>query len=170
MAILGFASIVSGATQPAEQAAVLVQGFAFQPPGVTIAAGGSVTWTIGSDPEQHTVTPREAGAFEGSDQLFTGDTFTVTFDQPGAIEYFCTIHPTMVGTVEVVAASTPSPVETPGAATPTSVLATHPLPSPGPVVTPPDGETASGLPVLLVAAAVGLAAIVLLAWSVRRRA
>ncbi|MDQ2965661.1 MAG: hypothetical protein M3R57_07410, partial [Chloroflexota bacterium] len=91
--VLSLASIASGATPPTADANVLVQGFSFQPPEVTIAAGGSVTWTVGSDTEQHTVTPREAGAFEGSSQLFTGDTFTVTFDQPGTVEYFCSVHP-----------------------------------------------------------------------------
>jgi plastocyanin len=155
--ILGLAGPASGATPPAAEAAVLVQGFAFQPPDVRIAAGGSVTWTLGSDPEQHTVTPREAGAFEGSGQLFTGDTFTVTFEEPGTVEYFCSLHPTMVGTVEVSVPAAPVPTATPTA-------------SPGAGVPPPAGETGSGLPLPVLAAVLGLGVVALVAWLARRRA
>ena len=161
--ILGLASPASGAI-PAETADVLVQNFSFQPSAVSIVAGGSVTWTIGTDPEQHTVTPRQAGAFEGSDPLFTGDTFTVTFNEPGTVEYFCTFHPTMVGTVEVSAPeSTPSP-------TPAAVPTALPTASPGAGEPPPAAETASGSTLLVVAAVVGLAAVALAIWLARRRA
>ena len=158
--VLGLASTASGATPQVAEAAVLVQGFAFQPPEVTIAAGGAVTWTLGSDPEQHTVTPREAGAFEGSGQLFTGDTFTVTFDEPGTVEYFCSFHPTMVGSVEVSVPTTrAAPVPTP---TPTA--------SPGASVPPPAGETGSGVPLPVLVAVLGLGAVALVALLARRRA
>ena len=155
--ILGLATTASAATAPAE-AAVLVQGFSFQPAAVTIAAGGSVTWTVGSDPEQHTVTPREPGEFDGSGQLFTGDTFTVTFEQPGTVEYFCSLHPNMTGSVDVTVPPTP--------------VASDPAPAPtsSPVALPPASEAGSGPQVPIVAIVVGLgllAAVLLLA---RRRA
>ena len=157
--ILGLASAVSAATAPAETA-VLVQNFSFQPPAVTIAAGGSVTWTVGSDPEQHTVTPREPGAFEGSGQLFTGDTFTVTFEQPGTVEYFCSLHPTMVGSVEVSVAPTP--------------VASGPAPAPAasPVASAPTpaGEASPGPQLLIAAVVVGLGLVGLGLWLARRRA
>jgi plastocyanin len=158
--VLGLTMTALGATPPAAEADVLVQGFSFQPPEVTIAAGGSVTWTVGSDPEQHTVTPREAGAFTGSGQLFTGDTFTVTLDDPGTVEYFCSLHPNMVGTVEV------SVPPTPVASVPTRT----PTPSQLPVVPPPAVKTASDVTLLVVAAAVGLGVIALVVWVARRRA
>lgn len=159
--IVGLASPAAGAV-PSPTAAVLVQDFSFQPPAVSIVAGGSVTWTLGTDPEQHTVTPREAGAFEGSGQLFTGDTFTVTFEQPGTIEYFCTLHPAMVGTVEV---SAPAATATP-AALPTQSPASSPaVGEPGPA-----GQPASDLTLLVVAAVLGLGLIALLALLARRRA
>jgi plastocyanin len=159
--ILGLASLVSGATSAAT-ADVLVQNFSFQPSAVSIVAGGSVTWTGGTDPEQHTVTPREPSAFDGSGDLFTGDTFTVTFDEPGAVEYFCSLHPTMVGTVEVSAS-----VET---ATPAAVSPPAPTASAGGGVPRPAGETASDPTLLVVAAIVGLGVVVLLAFIARRRA
>jgi plastocyanin len=160
--MLGLASSASGATAPAETADVLVQNFSFQPPAVTIVAGGSVTWTVGSDPEQHTVTPREPETFEGSGQLFTGAMFTVTFQRPGTIEYFCSFHPTMVGTVAVSA-----PTGTP---TPAPVPAPSPPASPAAGELPPAGKTPSGVPSLVFAAIVGLAAVAVGIWFARRRA
>jgi plastocyanin len=157
---LGLASAAFGATPPAETADVLVQNFSFQPPAVTIAAGGSVTWTVGPDPEQHTVTPREPGAFEGSGHLFTGDTFTVTFDQPGTVEYFCSLHPTMVGTVEVSAPPTPV----------ASVPAADPTASPVASVPRSAGEAGPGPQLLIAAIVVGLGAVALGLWLARRRA
>jgi plastocyanin len=157
--ILSVSSPASGATPPAETADVLVQGFSFQPPAVNIVAGGSVTWTVGTDPEQHTVTPREPGAFEGSGHLFTGDTFTVTLDQPGTVEYFCSLHPTMVGTVEVSVPPTPA----------ASVLAPAPTASPVASVPPSAGEAGPGPPLLIAAIVVGLVAVALFAWLARRR-
>lgn len=159
--ILLLVSPAAGAV-PSPTAAVLVQGFSFQPPAVSIVAGGSVTWTIGTDPEQHTVTPREQGAFEGSGQLFTGDTFTVTFDQPAVVEYFCSLHPNMVGTVEVAA---PAATATPGAL-PTA----SPTVSSEPAEPAPTGETAPDPTLLVLAAVVGLGVIALLALLARRRA
>ena len=155
--VVGLASAAAAATPPPETAHVLVQAFSFQPPAVTIGAGGAVTWTVGTDPEQHTVTPREPGAFEGSNQLFTGDTFTVTFDRAGSFEYFCSLHPNMVASVEVTipeATQPPSPT-------------TAPTPTPPPAAVPSASETAPDLTLVVVAAAAVLAVVVLLA---RRRA
>jgi len=155
---LGLASAAAAATPPSETAQVLVQGFSFQPPAVAIVTEGSVTWTVGTDPEQHTVTPREPGAFEGSDQLFTGDTFTVTFNRAGSIEYFCSLHPNMVGTVEVsVPESTVAPIPP-----------TAPTASPPPSELPSASETAPDLTLVVVAAAAAVVALVVL--LTRRRA
>jgi plastocyanin len=33
--------------------------------------------------------------------LSSGATFEFTFDEPGTYPYFCSIHPSMTGTVEV---------------------------------------------------------------------
>jgi plastocyanin len=154
------ASTAFGAIPPTQTAAVLVQGFSFQPPEVAIEAGGSVTWTDGTDPDQHTITPREAGTFQGSDPLFTGDTFTVTFEQPGTIEYFCSFHPTMVGTVQVAALSTPV----------ASVPAPAPTASPVASVPPPAGDGGPGPQLVIAATVVGLGLVALGIWLTRRRA
>lgn len=129
--ILGLALLVatsvpgSAAAASAEPASaetqVAVEGFAFTPSIVTVEAGTSVVWEVRKDPEQHTVTPRQAAAFEGSPQLFAGDDYAIQFLKPGRFDYFCTLHPFMTGTIVVEA-----PVATPAGsvATPGSSVAT----------------------------------------------
>ncbi len=116
-------------------ARVAVEGFAFTPKTVTVEAGRSVVWEVRRDPEQHTVTPADGAAFEGSGQLFDGDDFTVAFDRVGRFDYLCTLHPFMTGTIVVVAvgasattqapappATNPSGSAVPAASTPTSAV------------------------------------------------
>ncbi len=72
----------------------------FDPPAVTIEAGSAVRWrNVGQLP--HTVTDRD-GTFD-SRILENGGTFVQQFDEVGLYQYFCTLHPDMVATVEVVA-------------------------------------------------------------------
>ena len=78
---------------------VAIQGFAFDPQALEVARGTEVTWT-NADPEAHTVTARN-GAFD-SGPIDSGKGFTATLDRSGTVTYFCTIHPTMEGTVEVI--------------------------------------------------------------------
>jgi plastocyanin len=76
---------------------VKISGFTFQPGEVTIAKGGTVTWT-NDDSVTHTV----KFADSQSPGLQKGDTYSKTFDSAGAFDYSCGIHPTMKGTVIVV--------------------------------------------------------------------
>jgi plastocyanin len=62
-----------------------------------------VTWT-NEDSVPHTVTARTDDFDSGMMQ--NGDTFSLTFDEPGTFDYFCAIHPSMTGTVTV---SEPTP-------------------------------------------------------------
>jgi plastocyanin len=73
----------------------------FEPKEVTVAAGGTVTFT-NTDPFAHTVTanPDVDPAF-GSGLLDQDDSFDVTFEAAGTFAYFCEIHPTMRATVVV---------------------------------------------------------------------
>ena len=90
---------------PAETDAINVEDSFFEPRFVTVAAGTTVTWTqTGAVP--HTVTHDDArpklqearGEFDShpdcppSDCMGTGDTFEVTFDEPGEYPYFCVLH------------------------------------------------------------------------------
>lgn len=73
--------------------------FAYGPDPVVIEAGGKVIWQ-NEDTAPHTATADD-GSFD-TDTLEKGKTKSETFKQPGTFPYFCEIHPTMHGTVEVV--------------------------------------------------------------------
>ncbi|OBB95189.1 amidase [Mycobacterium sp. 852002-40037_SCH5390672] len=77
---------------------VAIDGFAFEPASVTVAAGTTVTWT-NRDEEPHTVAASD-GSFH-SPGMGTGATFAHTFSTAGTFDYVCSIHPMMRGTVVV---------------------------------------------------------------------
>jgi plastocyanin len=77
---------------------VEVLDFSFAPLTIEVAPGTTLTWVNGGV-APHTVTAR-SGAFD-SGFMNTGDEFQRTLGEPGVIEYFCTLHPNMVGTVIV---------------------------------------------------------------------
>jgi len=76
----------------------------FVPELITINAGDTVSWD-NIDTAAHTVTsgsPADGpdGTFDSS-LLMGGATFEVTFDKSGSYDYFCMVHPWMVGDVQV---------------------------------------------------------------------
>jgi plastocyanin len=83
-------------------AQVSIEGYAFNPNLVTIAVGGTVTWTNNSGSEQH-------APYSGTDGVIDcslpndGDVCTVTFDRAGSYTYEDRLHPGTVpeGTVIV---------------------------------------------------------------------
>jgi plastocyanin len=93
----GDAAVVQVKTGAAE---VKIDNFTFAPPVLTVAPGTTVTWT-NEDDIPHTVTAKEK-AFR-SKALDTDNAFSFTFTTPGEYEYFCSLHPHMVGKVVVMA-------------------------------------------------------------------
>ena len=77
---------------------VLARDFMFAPTAMTVAAGSTVTWT-NKDQEPHTVVSID-GLFR-SGALDTNDSFSFRFDKSGSYRYTCSIHPQMVGTIQV---------------------------------------------------------------------
>ncbi|WP_052666648.1 cupredoxin domain-containing protein [Nitriliruptor alkaliphilus] len=73
-------------------------GFVFAPTDVTVEVGGTVTW-VHAGRITHTVTAPDGSFASGS--IGAGDTFEVTFDEPGTYPYVCDFHGSMRGTVEV---------------------------------------------------------------------
>jgi plastocyanin len=77
----------------------------FSPANFTVKAGTTVTW-VNKDPVTHTVTstsvPIGAILFD-SGNLPYGNTFSVKLTVPGVYHYFCSIHPSMQGTIQVTA-------------------------------------------------------------------
>jgi len=82
----------------AKSASVTIKDFEFTPATVTIAIGGTVTWT-NNGPSTHTATADD-GSFD-SGNLSQGKTFSHTFQTAGTFAYHCTIHPFMTATVVV---------------------------------------------------------------------
>lgn len=78
---------------------VEIVNFAFNPDTVTIKKGTTIIWT-NMDSVQHTVTSVSGNEMD-SDKLSKGQTYTHTFDTAGTYDYYCTIHPSMHGTVVV---------------------------------------------------------------------
>jgi len=70
----------------------------FSLPTVTVPAGTTVTW-VNHDDDAHTVV--STVAMFRSPGLDTDDTFSYRFTKPGTYQYFCTLHPLMIGTVIV---------------------------------------------------------------------
>jgi plastocyanin len=78
---------------------------AYSPNPAEVKAGESVTWT-NDDSQIHTATSGAVGA-EDSGMVFDSGilspkaTFDFKFDQAGEFDYYCTLHPQMVGKVDV---------------------------------------------------------------------
>jgi plastocyanin len=66
-----------------------------------VTVGTKVTWT-NHDSTPHTVTSADK-RFDSSSGLDTNDQYSYVFDKPGTYEYFCSLHPMMVGKVVVSA-------------------------------------------------------------------
>lgn len=77
---------------------VFIQGMAFVPATISVAAGTTVTWT-NKDAIAHTVT--SATGLFNSGTVNPGKSFTFTFPTAGSYSYYCSIHPSMLGTVKV---------------------------------------------------------------------
>ncbi len=73
----------------------------YVPKDITVDAGTTITWT-NSDSVPHTVTKEggPGGEFDSGD-IGPGDTFELTADVPGKVDYVCTIHPDQTGTFTV---------------------------------------------------------------------
>lgn len=94
-----FTPVPSGATTVlAPNGAYLGPGNGFTPPTLTVPAGTTVTWG-NNDVTAHTVTS-DTGLFN-SNNLNSGNTFQVKFDNPGQYKYHCSIHSFMTGTIVV---------------------------------------------------------------------
>lgn len=73
--------------------------FTYQPDPVVVQAGGKVIWQ-NQDAAPHTATADD-GSFD-TGTIEKGKIGSETFKEAGTFTYFCEIHPTMHGTVEVV--------------------------------------------------------------------
>jgi len=84
------------ATPP--QIEVAIDGLAFNPDILNVPVGTTVLW-YNNDSVDHTVTAQD-NSFD-SGRISPNETFEYTFQQTGTLEYYCMIHPSMVGTVTI---------------------------------------------------------------------
>jgi plastocyanin len=78
---------------------VEIVDFAYDPEPVQVATGGKVIWQ-NQDSAPHTATADD-GSFD-TGTLEEGKLKSETFKKAGTYTYFCEIHPTMHGTLEVI--------------------------------------------------------------------
>jgi plastocyanin len=75
----------------------------FSPANLTVKAGSTVTW-VNKDTIAHTVTstsvPSGVSSFDSGNILY-GFSYSEKFTQPGTYHYYCSIHPSMTGTIIV---------------------------------------------------------------------
>ena len=82
---------------------VSIDNFTFTPPTLTVKAGTTVTWT-NKDDIPHGI-GSSTNAFAKSKALDTDDSYSFAFTTPGTYKYFCYLHPHMVGSIVVEAAT-----------------------------------------------------------------
>ncbi len=111
--------------------------YAYEPDRIEVGVGGTVTWENHDDltdtSDDNAVdhpTNCSQGESRGScpwssNPLPPGETFSVTFPEPGTFAYFCAIHPYMEGTIVVGDGNPPPPEPDPSASS-------SPAPSPSP--------------------------------------
>ena len=82
---------------PARTEKVVMQGFKFQPPNVTISVGDKVEFS-NADMVPHNAV--SSGNFD-SGKLQPGESWTFVAKQKGDFAYICTLHPNMKGHISV---------------------------------------------------------------------
>ena len=92
------ALLAFGAVAAQEENVVTIDNFTFTAPELTVAVGTTVKW-VNHDDIPHTVVEKNK-AFR-SKALDTDDAYSFTFASAGTFDYFCALHPHMVGQVIV---------------------------------------------------------------------
>ena len=95
--------IVARAQTQAPASAVAIDNFTFAPQTLTVKTGTVVTWT-NRDDIPHGIAATDS-TFTRSKALDTGDSYSFKFTTPGTYKYFCYVHPHMIGTIVVEAAT-----------------------------------------------------------------
>jgi amicyanin len=92
------ALLAFGAVAAQEENVVTIDNFTFTAPELTVAVGTTVKW-VNHDDIPHSVVDKNK-AFR-SKALDTDDAYSFTFASAGTFDYFCGLHPHMVGKIIV---------------------------------------------------------------------
>jgi plastocyanin len=76
-----------------------MQGFQFSPKSQTVKVGQKIVWT-NKDTSDHNVIAQSGASFK-SGNFGQGSTFSFTPTKAGTVQYTCTLHPGMDGTLTV---------------------------------------------------------------------
>jgi plastocyanin len=71
----------------------------FDPEDATAGVGDEICW-VNEDTIEHNAVDEQGGKFK-SELFGKGATFTTTIDEPGTIDYVCTVHPGMTGKLTI---------------------------------------------------------------------
>ena len=96
--MLALSGLLASASTWAQDIQIDIKEFMYSPKELTVAVGTKVTW-VNDDQVPHTVS--EVNKVFRSGALDTDDSFSYTFLIPGTFEYFCILHPQMIGSVRV---------------------------------------------------------------------
>jgi len=94
-----FAAGVEFARAAEPATTISIDNFSFTPATLTVKAGTTVTWT-NQDDIPHGIGATN-NAFPKSKALDTDDSYSFTFATPGTYQFFCYLHPKMVGSIVV---------------------------------------------------------------------
>jgi plastocyanin len=91
----------SSQDQNSSTGSITIKNMMFTPSQITVAKGGTVTWT-NNDNTTHTVVDdlSNVGGPKSGD-IAPGTTYSFTFTKTGSFQYHCSIHPSMRGTIVV---------------------------------------------------------------------
>jgi plastocyanin len=108
VALAVLAALVVAVPAGAVSRKVGIGNFQWTPGQITVDRGDSVTWFWVGPDTQHSVTGLSANALSldsdpgnGAPDHAPGDTFKLTFDQPGVYEFHCKLHAIVRGSVVV---------------------------------------------------------------------
>jgi plastocyanin len=107
IASLAFITSCSSTAAPAPaaggaSAGIDISGFVFKTAALDVTKGTTVTWSNQDGTTHHVMSgtsPTSDGKFDGT--VAAGGTFSFTFNNAGTFPYFCSIHPSMTGTITV---------------------------------------------------------------------
>jgi plastocyanin len=97
-AMLAFGTVAAQDATKKDANEITIDNFTFTPKELTVAVGTTVKW-VNHDDIPHTVVEKKT-SFR-SKALDTDDSYSYTFASAGEFDYFCGLHPHMVGKVIV---------------------------------------------------------------------
>jgi plastocyanin len=97
-AMLAFGAVAAQDATTRDTNEITIDNFTFTPKELTVAVGTTVKW-VNHDDIPHTVVEKKT-TFR-SKALDTDDSYSFTFSSAGTFDYFCGLHPHMVGQIIV---------------------------------------------------------------------